>query len=96
MELSWDSYDDDDNNMITVSRPYSSFGRQDTEEDWEDGSSDEDEEGAEDLQRVLRKYASARIDEEQDIDERLDETAEEDGNLEGRVLSGTILSLRLL
>ena len=74
LELSWDSYDDDDNNVIIVSRPYSSFGRQDAEEDWEDESSEEDEEGAEALQRVLRKYASARIDEEQDIDERLDET----------------------
>ncbi len=48
--------------MTTTRYPYSSFGRQDAEEDWEDESSEEEEEGAEALQRVLRKYASARID----------------------------------
>ena len=52
LSLSWDSYDNNDNNMIIVSHPYHSFGRQDTEEDWEDKSSEEDKEGTEAFQRL--------------------------------------------
>ena len=54
---------------VTASCPYFSFGRQDAEEDWEDESSEEDKEGTKALQGVLWKYASARIDEEQDVNE---------------------------
>jgi len=70
LELMWDEYDDEDQNLVTfrfpgaLDQPLPSDDVEEVEEDeedaWED-EEDENEEGREAVDRVLNKYEKAKV-----------------------------------
>ncbi len=86
LELAWDEYDEDDQNLVTFRSPGTSEDPQaDREEDGgdedEDGwvSDEEDEEARNAVDRVLDKYRKAKVLENasEDFDERYDQALKE-------------------
>jgi 5'-3' exoribonuclease 1 len=85
LELAWDDYNDDDENIVTFSLPRSQEepevdavnGEEGNEDDWV--SEEEDEEARKAVDRVLDKYEKAKVVElaDKDFDERYEQALKE-------------------
>jgi 5'-3' exoribonuclease 1 len=85
LELAWDDYNDDDENIVTFSLPRSqeepesdaADGEEGNEDDWV--SEEEDEEARNAVDRVLDKYGKAKVVEhaDKDFDERYEQALKE-------------------
>ena len=88
LDLSWDEYDDEDQNLVVFRLPNDSKQQSgedgeasvDEEGEWEDVDSEEDEEAQEAVDRVLKKYERAAVledDEEENFDDRHERAVQE-------------------
>lgn len=93
LAVTWDEYDDEDQNLVVFRLPNQAgtqnggeadtngdgVGSDDEDENWVDDSEDEDEEANEAVDRVLKKYGKAEVveEEEEDFDTRHERNVQE-------------------
>jgi 5'-3' exoribonuclease 1 len=91
LDVKWDEYDDEDQNLIIIRLPNWSGAENgsntnegdaesdDEDENWVDESDEEDEEANEAVDRVLKKYEKAEVveEEEEDFDTRHERNVQE-------------------